>query len=89
MKIESVLNVNCSRAINKEGVPVDCILLDELLSNKYQQQQNQVRNESDPVKQNQLKIKMPALWPSCLLIGGSSSKHISNHTGLIVVVFWT
>ena len=56
MKIESVLNVNCSRAINKEGVPVDCILLDELLSNKYQQQQNQVRNESDPVKQNQLKI---------------------------------
>lgn len=85
MKIESVLNVTCSKAINKEGVPADCNLLDELLSNKYQQQQDAVRNESDPVKQNELKIKMPALWPSCLLVGGSTSKNIANHTGLIVV----
>ena len=43
MTIESVLNVTCSKALNKESLPVDCNLLDELMSDKYQLQQNEVR----------------------------------------------
>lgn len=85
MNFNSVLNITCSKAINKESLPVDCNLLEELLSNKHEQQQNVVRNETDPDKQNTLKMAMPALWPSCLFNGGSTSKHIVNHTGLIVV----
>lgn len=85
MNFNSVLNITCSKAINKESLPVDCNLLEELLSNKHEQQQNLVRNETDPDKQNTLKMAMPALWPCCLFNGGSTSKHIVNHTGLIVV----
>ena len=85
MKTQSVLNITCSKAINKESLPVDCNLLEELFSNKYEQQQKALRNETDPDKQNTLKMAMPALWPSCLFYGGSTSNHIVNHTGLIVV----
>ena len=65
MNINSVLNITCSMAKNKESLPVDCNLLTELLSNKYQLQQDAVRNEKDPEKQNTLKMAMPALWLSC------------------------
>lgn len=85
MNINSVLNITCSMAKNKESLPVDCNLLNELLSNNYQVQQDAVRNEKDPEKQNALKMAMPALWSSCLLSGGSTSKYMVKHTSLIVV----
>lgn len=85
MTIESVLNVTCSKALNKESLPVDCNLLNELMSDKYQQQQNEVRTESDPVRQNELKMKMPVLLPSGIFKGNKGAKNLVKHSGVIAI----
>jgi hypothetical protein len=85
MTIESVLNVTCSKALNKESLPVDCNLLDELMSDKYQLQQNEVRTESDPVRQNELKMKMPVLLPSGTFKGAKGAKNLVKHSGVIAI----
>lgn len=72
-------------AINKNSPPVDCKLLDELMSNKYQQQQDAVRAESDPVKQAVLKNKMPVLLPCGIFKGAKGAKNLVNHSGLIAI----
>lgn len=85
MNLESVLNVNCSKANNKESLPVDCNLLDELLSDKYLQQQNEVRTESDMMKQDELKMKMPVLLPSGIFKGAKGAKNLVKHSGVIAI----
>jgi len=85
MTIESVLNVTCSRALNKESLPVDCNLLDELMSNKYQQLQNEVRAESDKIKQDELKMKMPVLLPCGIFKGAKGAKNLVKHSGVIAI----
>lgn len=85
MAINSVLNITCSKANNKESMPVDCNLLDELKSNQYEQQQQEVRNERDPVKQDLLKMKMPVLLPSGIFKGAKGAKNLVKHSGVIAI----
>ena len=83
--IDSILNITCSKANNKGSLPVDCNLLEELISNKYEQQQKEVRNESDSIKQDLLKMKMPVLLPSGIFKGAKGAKNLVKHTGLIAI----
>ena len=85
MNIESILNVECSRAITKYGQPGVCNLLEELLSNKYHQLQNELRAEIDPDMQKHLKNQMPVLLPSGIFKDGKEAKNLIKHTGLIAI----
>ena len=83
--VNSVLNITCSMAVNKNSPPVDSNLLEELRSNKYQQQQDAVRAVSDPKKQGDLKNKMPVLLPCGIFKGAKDAKNLVKHTGLIAI----
>lgn len=85
MKIESIIDVACSMAPNKESCPVTVNLLAELKSNKYEIHQIALRCETNPIAQDLLKIKMPVLMVSGVFEGGKSAKNLVNHSGLIVV----
>ena len=85
MNIDSVLNLICSKAASKEHKPVDCNLLDELLSTANVDQQNEIRNEIYPAKQIDLKNKMPVLLPSGRFEGSKGKAGLKDHTGLMVI----
>jgi hypothetical protein len=55
------------------------------MSDKYQQQQNEVRTESDPDRQNELKMKMPVLLPSGIFKGNKGAKNLVKHSGVIAI----
>ena len=83
MSIESVLNVTCSKAASRGHKPVDCNLLDELQNTEYITQQAEIRNEPNPVIQDELKSRMPVLLPSCTCKGTKGKNSITAHTRLM------
>ena len=85
MNIESVLNVRCSMAINKNAPPIDCNLLDELNTTAYLQQQQTLRAEKSEAIQMDLKNQMPVMLISGTFIGSKGAKGLVKHTGLLAI----
>lgn len=85
MIIESILNEPCSRATNMKGSPIDCTVLEELQSQKYLQQQNELRAEPDPNKQELLKSMMPVLMISGRYKDTKKAEGFVSHSKLITI----
>ena len=60
-------------------------LIDFLTGNKYVHKVENVRNEPDKKKRDNLKLKLPAITPSGIFFGAPVARGLVEHTGLICI----
>lgn len=87
MKIESILNIDCSMFSDARATHPTPVNLLELLTNPNPlliEKQNAIRQASDKEARDKLKRMMPAITPSGVF-SERGQDHLINHTGLIAI----